>query len=454
MKLLSINPATGETLRDYEPWDASRLESALDSAASAARMWADVPLSERAELMREAARILTERCEEFARLMSLEMGKLIGEARAEIEKCVRGCEYYAEHSAGFLADEVIETDAGRSYVAYAPLGVVLAVMPWNFPFWQVLRAAVPALMAGNVVLLKHAANVTGCALAVEDVFRSAGFPESVFRTLVITNDRVPVVVADPGVHGVTLTGSERAGREVGKCAGEHLKKCVLELGGSDAFIVLEDADLDWTVAQAVASRYQNAGQSCIAAKRLIVVEAIAEVFLERLKAAVEMVQPGDPLDEHTTLAPLARADLREKLHRQVRGSLAAGAVAVAGCTPLEGPGAFYAASILDRVRPGMPAFDEELFGPVAAVVRACDEAEAVHLANRSRYGLGGSVWTSDLARGERIARQLECGPSFVNGLVKSDPRLPFGGIKASGHGRELSYHGMHEFTNIKSIWIR
>lgn len=454
MKLLSINPATGETLQGYEPWDAAKLESTLGSVAFAARHWAEGPVSERAELMRAAGRILLERCEEFARLMSLEMGKLIGEARAEIKKCAWGCDYYAEHSAGFLADEVVGTDAGRSYVAYAPLGVILAIMPWNFPFWQVMRAAVPALMAGNAVLLKHSANVTGCARAVEDIFRSAGFPESVFRTLVILTDQVAGVVADPRVHGVTLTGSERAGREVGKCAGEHLKKCVLELGGSDAFIVLEDADLDWTVSQAVASRYQNGGQSCIAAKRLIVVDAIADAFLERLKVSVEPLQPGDPLDETTTLAPMARPDLRDGLHRQVRASLEAGAVAVTGCAPVEGPGSFYAASILDRVRPGMAAFDEEVFGPVAAVVRARDEAQAVQLANQSRYGLGGSVWTADPERGERIARYLECGPSFVNGLVKSDPRLPFGGIKASGHGRELSYHGMHEFTNIKSIWIR
>ena len=454
MKLSSVNPATGETLQVHETWPPERLHSVLDAIPSAAEEWAAVPLSEKAGLMRAAGRILAGRREEFARLMTLEMGKLNGEARAEVDKCVWGCDYYADQSARFLADEVIETDAGRSYVSYLPLGTILVVMPWNFPFWQVCRAAVPILMAGNTVLLKHASNVTGCALALEEVFHSAGFPEPAFRTLLISADQVADVVADARVQGVTLTGSERAGRELASHAGEHLKKCVLELGGADAFIVLEDADLDWTVSQAVASRFQNAGQSCIAAKRLIVVDAIADAFLGRFEASVATLRSGDPLDEKTTLAPLARADLRDALHRQVCETIAAGAIAMTGCAPLEGPGNFYAPSILDHVLPGMPAFDDELFGPVAAVIRARGEAEAVQLANRSRYGLGGSVWTSDSQRGERIARQLECGPTFVNGLVKSDPRLPFGGVKASGYGRELSYHGMREFVNVKSIWIR
>lgn len=454
MSFKSINPATGELLAEYPAWDGVDVELALGETAAAAPAWAATPLAERCELMRRAAAILRERREALARTITLEMGKLRREALAEVDKSALGCEYYAEHGPAFLADEEIASDAGRSFVAWQPLGTVLAVMPWNFPLWQVFRFAAPALVAGNTGLLKHASNVPQCALAIEAVFRDAGFPAGVFRTLMIRSSQVDGVIRDARVHAVTLTGSEPAGRKVAATAGECLKKSVLELGGSDAFIVLEDADLDWTVQQALASRYLNGGQSCIAAKRFIVVDAIADQFLPRFKTAVEGLKAGDPMDEATTLAPLARLDLRDELQRQVTDSIAAGAVALTGCQPLAGTGTYYAPSILDHVRSGMCAYAEELFGPVAIVIRARDEADAIRIANDSRFGLGGSVWTTDSARGERIARQLDCGCAFVNGLVKSDPRLPFGGIKASGYGRELSLLGMREFVNAKTIWVR
>lgn len=454
MTFQSINPANGELLAEYPAWDGAAVEQALAQAAAAAPAWAATPLTQRCELMRRAAAGLRERREALARTITLEMGKLRQEALAEVDKCALGCEYYAEHGPAFLADEVIASDAGKSFVAWQPLGTVLAVMPWNFPLWQVFRFAAPALVAGNTGLLKHASNVPQCALAIEAVFRDAGFPDGVFRSLMITASQVDGVIRDARVHAVTLTGSEPAGRKVAAAAGECLKKSVLELGGSDAFVVLEDADLDWTVQQAVASRFLNGGQSCIAAKRFIVVDAIAGQFLPRFQAAVEALRHGDPMNEATTLAPLARPDLRDELHRQVSDSIAAGAVALTGCKPVEGSSNFYQPSILDEVRPGMRAYAEELFGPVAIVIRARDEVDAVRIANDSRFGLGGSVWTTDSARGERVARQLECGCAFVNGLVKSDPRLPFGGTKASGYGRELSLLGMREFLNAKTVWVR
>jgi succinate-semialdehyde dehydrogenase/glutarate-semialdehyde dehydrogenase len=450
----SINPADGKTLQVIEPWDAKRIERALAATAAAAGPWANTPLARRCELLRAVARRLREQREPLARLITLEMGKLIGEARAEVEKSALGCDYYADNAAAFLADEIIATDAGRSLVAYQPLGTVLAVMPWNFPFWQVFRFAAPALAAGNTALLKHASNVPQCALAIEQVFRDADAPDGVFTTLMIESARVEGVIKDPRVHAVTLTGSEAAGRKVAAAAGAALKKSVLELGGSDAYLVLADADLELAATTAVAARFVNAGQSCIAAKRFIVVEDVADEFVARFKAGAEALRPGDPLDPTTTLAPLARPDLRDELQRQVEASLARGAVVVTGCAPITGTLTYYQASILDRVAPGMPACDEELFGPVAAVLRARYEEEAIALANASRYGLGGAVWTRDAARGERVARRLECGSAFVNGMVKSDPRLPFGGVKASGYGRELSRHGLHEFVNAKTVWIR
>ncbi|UCE89062.1 MAG: NAD-dependent succinate-semialdehyde dehydrogenase [Pseudomonadota bacterium] len=454
MTFTAVNPASGETLGEVPEWDERLLDAALSEVAAATPGWAALPVVQRCEQLRVVAQVLRDNLEEYARLITQEMGKLIRESRAEIEKCAHACDYYAEHGPAFLHDEEIASDAGLSYVAYLPLGTVLAVMPWNFPFWQVFRFAAPGLVAGNTAVLKHASNVPKCALAIEDVFRKAGFPQGVFRTLMIRASQVKKAIEDPRVHAVTLTGSEPAGRSVAAVAGASLKKTVLELGGSDAFIVLEDADLDLTVQNAVAARFLNAGQSCIAAKRFIVVDAVAEDFVARFKAGVEALQPGDPMDENTTLAPMARADLRDDLHRQVQESIAAGAVATTGCEPIAGAGAFYQASILDSVGPGMRAYQEELFGPVAIVIRARDEADALRIANESSYGLGGSVWTRDAQRGERLARQVQSGCTFVNGMVKSDPRLPFGGVKSSGYGRELSHHGMHEFVNAKTIWIK
>ncbi|ADE13435.1 Aldehyde Dehydrogenase [Nitrosococcus halophilus Nc 4] len=454
MAFETVNPTTGQSLKTFSAWDKEAIEEALQQAQESRFVWAARPLSERCRLLEAVAQQLRERKEDLARLITLEMGKLVTEARAEIEKCAWVCEYYAEQAPRFLADEMIESDAGRSYVALQPLGTVLAIMPWNFPFWQVFRFCAPALVAGNTALLKHASNVPQCALAIERTLLEAGFPPGVFHTLLVTSAQAAEVIADPRVQGVTLTGSEAAGRKVAEWAGQHLKKTVLELGGADPFIVLADADLEQTVPVAVQSRFLNGGQSCIAAKRFIVMEEVANEFVARFRASLEALRPGDPLDEQTTLAPLARLDLREGLHRQVKVSIEQGAVAVAGCQPLPGPGAYYAPSILDRVQPGMPAFEEELFGPVAAIIRVADQAEAVAMANASRYGLGGSVWSRDVSWAEQLALQLQCGAAFVNGLVKSDPRLPFGGVKCSGYGRELSWHGMREFVNQKTVWIK
>lgn len=450
----TINPANGEAERAFPTWDTRELDRALADVATAAPTWRATTIGERAAILRRAAAELRARRDEYAALITLEMGKLTREAQAEIEKCAWGCEHYAEHGAAYLRDEPVATDAARSFIAYEPLGTVLAVMPWNFPFWQVFRFAAPALLAGNTAVLKHASNVPQCAAAIETVWRRAGLPEHAFRWLRIGADRVERVIADPRVHAVTLTGSDAAGRQVAAAAGAHLKKTVLELGGSDAFVVLADADLDQAAAQGVAARFQNAGQSCIAAKRFIVVDAIAADFLAKFRERVAALKPGDPHDPDTTLAPLARADLRAQLHEQVRDSIAAGARPLLGCEPLPGPGFYYSASILDRVTPGMRAYDEELFGPVATVIRARDEADALRIANTSRFGLGASVWTRDVAQGERMARAFAAGSCFVNGIVKSDPRLPFGGVKDSGYGRELSAHGIREFVNIKTVWIR
>jgi len=454
MAFTSINPATGKQVWACDVWDPARIEHALAESAAATPAWASRPIAERCELLRRAAQVLRAKSGELAALITLEMGKLVKEALAEVEKCAVGCEYYAEHAPSFVADEIIASDAGKSLVAYQPLGTVLAIMPWNFPLWQVFRFAAPALAAGNTALLKHASNVPQCALAIEAVFTEAGFPPGVFRTLMISAAQTEQVIADPRVQAVTLTGSEPAGRKVAAAAGAHLKKSVLELGGSDAFVVLSDADLDLTVSSAVTSRFQNAGQSCIAAKRFIVVDAVADAFVERFLGAVTALKPGDPSSADASLGPMARGDLRDELHQQVEDSLAKGASKVIGCEPLSRPGYFYAASILDHVVPGMPAYEQELFGPVAAVIRVRDDDKAVAVANASRFGLGGSVWTRDAARGERLARRIQAGACFVNGMVKSDPRLPFGGIKASGYGRELSRHGLREFVNAKTIWIR
>ena len=453
MTFVSVDPATEERLHEYPAWDKARLDQALELAAATAPRWAATPLTERCTLLLRAGEALLAKRDEYALLMSREMGKLLAEARAEVEKCAAACKYYAEAAPRLLADELISTDAKRSLVAYQPLGVVLAVMPWNFPFWQVIRAAAPGLAAGNVMLLKHAHNVTGCGMALEAVFGAAGFPPGVFQNALIDTKTVDQVIRDPRIQAATLTGSERAGIEVGKAAGESLKKCVLELGGSDAFVVLDDADLTLTASNAVASRFQNAGQSCIAAKRFIVVEKIREEFLEAFRGEAKQLRMGNPQAEGTSLAPLARADLRDTLHGQVQDALDKGAEPLLGCQKPESKGAFYPASILGGVKPGMRAWSEELFGPVASVIYVKDEEEALRVANATDFGLGGSVWTKDSKRGEAFARRMQCGSAFVNRMVKSDQRLPFGGVKRSGHGRELSRHGIQEFVNIKTLSI-
>ncbi|HEX7047896.1 MAG TPA: NAD-dependent succinate-semialdehyde dehydrogenase [Gammaproteobacteria bacterium] len=451
MALQSINPATGETIKTYEEFSDDALDAALEKTATAQREWAKRPVAERADLMNRAGQVLRQQRDEFALIITQEMGKLAREAQAEVEKCATACEYYAENGPRFLADEIIETDARKSYVAYQPLGVVLAVMPWNFPFWQVFRFAAPALVAGNGALLKHASNVPGCALNIEQVFREAGFPDGLFRSLLIGSEKVEGIINDPRVHAATLTGSEPAGRAVASQAGRALKKNLLELGGSDPFVVLEDADLDAAAKWGVKARYQNAGQSCIAAKRFILVESIADAFLEKFRAQVAQLRAGE------NLAPMARIGLRDDLHEQVQDALEKGASAVLGCQPATdgklSNGAYYEASILGNVKEGMRAWREELFGPVAIVIRVADEAEALRVANGVTFGLGGCVWSRDEKRGENFALQLECGAAFVNGMVKSDPRLPFGGVKDSGYGRELSHHGMHEFVNAKTVWM-
>ena len=450
----SINPATGEVLQSFSTWHENQVDSVLNLVTSAQINWAALSFSQRSQYMRNLAQVFRHNLAEYAHLVTDEMGKLLKEARAEIEKCALGCEYYADHAQSFLADEIVASDASRSLVTYQPLGTLLCIMPWNFPFWQLIRAATPAMMAGNAVVLKHASNVPRCALALEDAFRQAGFPAHTFRTLLISAEQAEAVVADKRIAAVTLTGSSAAGRRVAATAGQHLKKCVLELGGSDPFIVLDDADLELTVKQALVARFQNMGQSCIAAKRFIITDTIADTFVERFKALVSELNKGDPKNDSTSIAPMARADLRADLHAQVEKSLSLGAKLVIGGSFLGTAGAYYTPTILDYVQPGMPAFDEELFGPVAAITRVRNTEEAIQLANLTNFGLGGSLWTRDTIQGELLARQIHAGCVFVNDIVKSDPRLPFGGIRDSGYGRELSYHGIREFVNIKTLWIK
>lgn len=452
MNVETINPATGKVEYALELMDAAAIEAILAASVSAFPQWSARPLAERGDLLRKAGAQLRLRRDDIQKIMTAEMGKLRKEALAEIDKCADACDYYAEHAAGYLADQPIATEASSSYVRFEPIGCVLAVMPWNFPIWQVFRFLAPALMAGNVAVLKHASNVPRCADIIAEVLRDAGIPAGVFAALHIDNDQAAEVLRDKRIAAVTLTGSERAGRSIAANAGDQLKKCVMELGGSDAFVVLEDADLDKTVAGAVASRFGNAGQTCIAAKRFIVVDVIADAFVQRFVEAASKLKLGDPQDEATTLAPMARQDLRDELHKQVRASIAKGAKPLLGCEP-DASYAGYPASILDAVVPGMPAYEEELFGPVASILRVKDEAEAVRVANDTTFGLGGSVWTGDRERGNRVARQLQCGAAFVNAVVRSDVRLPFGGTKRSGFGRELAEHGIHEFMNIKSIYV-
>jgi succinate-semialdehyde dehydrogenase/glutarate-semialdehyde dehydrogenase len=453
MAIQSINPATGETLETFEEMSRRDVDQIVDRAHAEFLKWRTVPFATRAARMRQAAEKLRAGKAEFARAMTLEMGKPIVQGEAEAEKCASVCDYYAEHAEAFLAEQPRSTDASRSYVRFDPLGVVLAVMPWNFPFWQVFRFAAPALMAGNAGVLKHASNVPRCALAIEAVFREAGFPPGLFATALIGSSAVAGLIAHPRIAAVTLTGSEPAGRNVAEQAGRELKKTVLELGGSDPFIILDDADVPTAAAVAADARLINSGQSCIAAKRFIATESVADRFLERFLAELRARRMGDPLSRETQVGPQARVDLRDDLHRQVEESVKRGAKLLLGGEIPAGKGAFYPPTLLAGVDKGMPAFDEETFGPVAAFIRARNEADAIRLANDSPFGLGASLWTRDRSRAERIAAEIEAGAIFVNGLVKSDPRLPFGGIKNSGYGRELSEYGIREFVNIKSVWI-
>lgn len=451
----SINPATGEPAGEYPDMRWDDFERRIDVAYEVFAEWGRASYDTRAAVLRRMARLLRERGDEYAALMADEMGKPVTQGLAEVEKCAWACEYYADHAAAFLAPEPVATDATRSYYTFRPLGVVLAVMPWNFPFWQVFRFLAPALMAGNAALLKHASNVPGCALAIEALAHDAGCPEGLFSALLVRHDQVERIIRHPRVAAVTLTGSETAGRAVARVAGEALKKTVLELGGSDPYVVLADADLDHAVETCVASRLINAGQSCIAAKRFIVAASLHDAFVEGFVARMRAAKVGDPHDPATAVGPLARRDLREAVHDQVRRTMDAGAKRALGGRIPEGPGWWYPPTVLTDVRPGMPAFDEETFGPVAAIVRAESTDEALTLANDSRYGLGAAVFTADRTLGERIAAEdLQAGACFVNDAVRSDPRLPFGGIKRSGYGRELSAFGIRELVNIKTVWVR
>ena len=453
MPLRSINPTTGEVVETFTETPAGEIDRMLDAAVAAFGEWRAVPFEARAERLRDIARLLRAKSAEYARTMAVEMGKPLAQGEAEVAKCAVACEWYAEHAARLLAPEPRTTDGSRSYVRFDPLGPVLAIMPWNFPFWQVLRFAAPTLMAGNAVVLKHASNVPCCALALEQLVRSAGLPLGLFAAVLVGSSAVERLIGDPRIRAVTLTGSDRAGREVAAAAGRELKKTVLELGGSDPFIVLEDADIDRTAAAAASARLINSGQSCIAAKRFIVIESVERRFLERFVAAMESRRVGDPLAAGTDVGPQARADLRDALHAQVEASRARGARVLTGGRRSDGPGAFYPPTVLAAVEPGMPAFEEETFGPVAAVIRARDEDDAVAIANASPFGLGASIWTRDAARAERLAPGIEAGSVFVNRVVQSDPRLPFGGIKRSGYGRELAEYGLREFVNVKTVSV-
>lgn len=454
MSLKSINPANGELLAEYEVHPPEVVNEIVARGGERFTSWRRVSYSERAGLLNAAAEVLESRKEELARLMAEEMGKPVAGGRAEVEKCAWVCRYYAENGERFLADEHIEAGKTKSYVHYEPLGVVLAVMPWNFPLWQVIRFAAPALMAGNTAVLKHSSNVTGCGLVIEEIFAEAGFPEGCFTTLVLPGSRVAEVIENPDIAAVTLTGSDAAGRAVASKAGQMLKKVVLELGGSDPSIILEDADLDLAAASCTTGRLINSGQSCIAAKRFVVHEDVYEDWLERFTANMASTPMGDPLDEETVIGPMARADLRDELADQVTRSIEAGATLHLGEGVPNGAGAFYPPTILTDVGPGMPAYSEELFGPVASVIRVESEEEAIQVANDTDFGLGAAVYTSDIERGERLAAQfVEAGSVFINGFVASDPRLPFGGVKTSGYGRELSELGIKEFVNAKTVVV-
>ena len=452
--ITAVNPATEETVETYEPATEADVEDALSRADEAFDSWRDRPIREREAHLERVAELLRERTDEYAELMTREMGKPIAQARAEVEKCAWGCDHYAQHASAYLSAEHYASPPGTTAkTVYDPLGVVLAVMPWNFPFWQVIRFAAPYLTAGNVGMLKHASNVPGCALALEQLFRDAGYPEDVFQSVLAPSDLVDDVIADDRVQAATLTGSGPAGRAVASTAGDQLKKTVLELGGSDPFVVLDDADLETAAERGAWARNQNGGQSCIAAKRFVVVDDVYDAFVDRLVAETEALTVGDPLDPSTDVGPQASPRFLETLHEQVTASVEAGATVLTGGEPLDRDGAYYPPTVLSDVPANCPADSEELFGPVASVYRVADEDEAVAVANDTRFGLGASVWTTDRERGESLAREIDAGCVYVNQLVKSDPRVPFGGVGDSGYGRELSAIGIQEFVNRKTVWV-
>jgi succinate-semialdehyde dehydrogenase/glutarate-semialdehyde dehydrogenase len=453
MAIASINPATGEKLKEFPTLTESEIEKKLERAEHAFAHHRRESFASRAQLMMAAASLLEQEKQKFARTMTLEMGKLLRASVDEIEKCVRGCRYYAENAERFLEDEPAQTNAARSYVHYEPLGAVLAIMPWNFPFWQVFRFAAPALMAGNVALLKHAGNVPQCALGIEEIFCRAGFDDGIFQTLLIEANQVEKLIVDPRVKAVTLTGSDKAGSAVAGTAGREIKKSVLELGGSDAFIVMPSADFEKAVSTAVTSRTINSGQSCIAAKRFFIADGVYDKFVTGFVERMRALKIGDPLDEATEIAPLATEQILNGVHEQVHKSIAAGAKLLTGGNRVHGPGFFYEPTVLVDVPKNAPAFREEVFGPVASIFRVRDAGEAVEMANDNAFGLGASAWTTDPAEQELFASELEAGMVFINAMVASDPRVPFGGVKRSGFGRELGGHGIREFTNVKTVWI-
>jgi succinate-semialdehyde dehydrogenase / glutarate-semialdehyde dehydrogenase len=453
MTIQSVNPFNNNVIRQFHEATDKDIQAALNLSEEGFRHWRQVPLQERSELMMAAAQVMEDDLEHYAHLMTLEMGKTLREARAEIEKCAACCRFYAQHGEEFIKDRPLKVPQGKAYIAYEPLGPVLAIMPWNFPFWQVIRFAAPNLMAGNVGLLKHASSVPQVSMALEEIFQKAGFPQGVFISLLLGNKNTEKLIAHPTIRAVTLTGSEKAGSSVAARAGKFIKKTVLELGGSDPFVVLEDADLDKAAEWAVKSRMVNNGQSCIAAKRFIVLDRVYDDFIEKFRKGMEALKIGDPQDDAMDHGPMAREDLAEGLLEQVQKSLKKGATLVTGGDRPNTEGAFFNPTILADIPKNAPAFKEELFGPVASVFRAMDEEEAIELANSSIYGLGGSVWTRDLDKGQALARQIDSGAVYVNKMMASDPAVPFGGIKMSGYGRELSDLGMHEFLNQKTIWV-
>ena len=453
--ITTINPSSEEELRSYELFSNERVNEHVEKAHEAYEEWKKTPFSHRSSLFYKVAELLELKAESYARMISLEMGKTLNSAIAEVKKCAWVCRYYADNAASFLADQPVLSDASKSYVSFQPLGVILAIMPWNFPFWQVFRFAAPTLMAGNVAVLKHASNVPGSALLIEEIFREAEFPSHVFKTVIVGSSQVEEILANPHVKAVTLTGSEIAGKAVASSAGKYLKKCVLELGGSDPYIILADANVDLAADQCAQSRLLNTGQSCIGAKRFIVHEDVYDEFLSKFKSNMEKANFGDPFDEDVNIGPMARIDLRDALHKQVKDSISAGAKCELGGKIPDRMGAYYPPTILTNVQKGMPAYNEELFGPVASVIKVKDDTEAIQVANDTSYGLGSCVFTENKEKGERMAKyELEAGACFVNQFVKSDPRLPFGGIGLSGYGRELSEYGIKEFVNVKTVYVK